>query len=164
MKSRERNRYAASLPLFMGTGQLSDIGMRERQEVREEERDETWGWTERIGKEKEGPNEKRREESEFERRQAKLVKIIRHEGEERRRETDNKGQVGQKPVKQVIGRQAEMWEKENLQGERKQRAEKKQRENRGWWMKNTGEEVRAGNSLKWTEGERLHPPRGEVES
>lgn len=28
-------RYAASLPLFIGTGQLPDIRMRERQEVRD---------------------------------------------------------------------------------------------------------------------------------
>ena len=40
-KKREKqiksDKYAASPPLFMWTGQLPDIGMRERQEVRGEE-------------------------------------------------------------------------------------------------------------------------------
>lgn len=44
----------------MGVGQLPDIGMRERQEVREEEH-RGWDWTEMEGKKEEGANERRRE-------------------------------------------------------------------------------------------------------
>ncbi len=53
-KQIKSERCAASIPLFMGTGQLPDTGMRERQEDREKRH-------ELKGAREKGSNKKRRE-------------------------------------------------------------------------------------------------------
>lgn len=58
----------------------------------------------------------------------KIIDMRTERGEERRGEADNEGQVGQKPVKQVIQR-AETREKGNLRGERESRKERRRRKN-----------------------------------
>lgn len=80
---------AASPPLFMGNGQLPDTGMRERQEVREEERERGMRH-EPKSKTEEGANEKRGEE----RLKGEVAKMIGRKGGERHGETANEGRAG----------------------------------------------------------------------